>query len=111
MTSGTWAQTIDPIAIQKDVAYDLGLFIKLHGQRHNIDDAWIGVYQGAALVASFPIDVVAAGTARDQDVDWFSVSQVFNVAGEGAITLRIGCYSDDTWIDDLVVRPHQPATP
>jgi len=113
MPNGTGVKLIQPIAIQTDVAYDLDLALKLKGARNNIDDGWIGVYQGDKIVATFPLDVVPAGSVRTEDVDWVAVGPlVFSVTAEGAITLRIISYTDEMWVDDLTLLPHQaPAAP
>lgn len=99
---------IQPIAIRKDVAYDLSAFMRLHGNRNNIDDAWIGVYQGDTIVGTFPIDLEApAGSARTDDVDWTAVGPFnFSVTGDGAITVRVMGDTDDLWLDELYLRPH-----
>src|SRR6184192_4088953 len=95
MSGGPWAQTINPIAIQKNVACDLDAFIELHGRRNNIDDLWLGVYGGPTLVATFPVDAAPGGQPTRADVAWFPVTQVFNVTDEGTVTIRIGAFSDD----------------
>jgi hypothetical protein len=102
------AKLIQPIAIRTDAAYDLGAVMKLQGNRNNIDDAWIGVYQGDTIVASFPIDLGApAGSARTDDVDWSNAGPfTFSVTGAGAITVQINGYTDDLWLDEVQLRPH-----
>ena len=103
------ASLIQPIAIRKNVAYDLGAFIRLQGNRNNIDDAWIGVYQGTDIVGSFPIDLggASAGSQRTSDVDWTNVGPLtFSVTGDGSITVRIAGDSDDLWLDELQLKPH-----
>jgi len=108
LTRWGMVKLIQPVAIQKNVAYDLGAFVKLQGNRNNIDDAWIGVYQGATIVGTFPIDLaVPAGSARTQDVDWTNVGPLtFSVTGDGAVTLEIDSYTDNLWLDELQLKPH-----
>jgi hypothetical protein len=111
MPNQTGVKLIQPIAIQRDVAYDLTLALKLRGKRNNIDDGWIGVYQGEKIAASFPLDLAPAGAAITSDGDWVAVGPlVFSVTGEGAITLRIISDTDEMWIDDLTLLPHPPVT-
>jgi hypothetical protein len=86
--------------------------VKVRGARTNIDDGWVGVYQGSSIAAAFPLDLLGpAGSARGEDVDWMQVSQVFNVTSGGAISIRLAGYVDDLWIDDLMLRPHALGAP
>jgi hypothetical protein len=107
MTAFGGANLIQPITIQKDVAYDLSYFVRLVGTRNNIDDAWIGIYQGPNIVASFTIPP-SAGPRLPADASGWTAQQrqTFSVVADGAITIHVINYTDDMWLDDLVLEPH-----
>lgn len=107
MTAWSEAKLIQPIAIQKDVAYQLSWFTKLAGQRNNIDDLWIGIYQGPDIVVSFTVPAQAGGPRPEADADGWAAraKETFSVTKDGGINIKIHNYSDELWLDDLILQP------